>query len=59
MHTCDGCRYCNKDGSCSREYYPELEREKRKKSNNDKWIIAFCWISIAVIITTIYIATLI
>lgn len=55
MHTCDGCYYLNEDGSCAREYYPELERGKRKAAN-DKWIITFCWIAIAVIITTILIA---
>lgn len=58
MHTCDGCYYCNEDGSCKREYYPELERKKRKAVNNknDKWTIAFCWTAIVIIITTIYIA---
>ena len=58
MHTCDGCYYCNNDGSCKRECYPELEKEKRKAANNknDKWIIVFCLIAIAAIMTTIYIS---
>lgn len=58
MHTCDGCRYCRDDGSCARECYPELERGKREVANNEneKWTIAFCWITIALILTTIFIA---
>lgn len=55
MHTCDGCYYLNKDGSCAREYYPDLERGKREAANA-KRTITFCLIAIAVIITTIYIA---